>query len=36
VASVEAPIGRVEIEVGAVREEAWIGLDVETVVEITC
>jgi hypothetical protein len=34
-ASVEAPIGRVEIEVGRVREEAWVSLDRETFVAIT-
>ena len=35
-ASVEAPLGRVEVEVGPIREEAWVGVDLETVVEITC
>jgi hypothetical protein len=33
-ASVEAPLGRVEIEVGSAREEAWVAVDLETVVEI--
>jgi hypothetical protein len=34
-ASVEAPLGKVEVRVGAVREETWIAVDLETVVEIT-
>jgi hypothetical protein len=33
-ASVEAPLGKVEITVAGVREEAWVGVDLETVVEI--
>jgi hypothetical protein len=33
--TLEAPLGKVEVCVGSVREEAWIGLDLETVVEIT-
>jgi hypothetical protein len=32
----EAPLGRVEISVGHAREVAWIALDLESVVEITC
>jgi len=28
-------LGKVEVCVGSVREDAWIGLDLETVVEIT-
>jgi hypothetical protein len=35
VASVEAPLGKVEVTVGGVREEAWVGVDLETVVEVT-
>ena len=35
VASVEAALGRVEISVGKVREEAWVGVDLETVVDVT-
>jgi hypothetical protein len=34
-ASVEAPLGKVELRVGDVREEAWVAVDLETVVEIT-
>jgi len=26
----------VEVEVGPIREQAWVGVDLETVVEITC
>jgi hypothetical protein len=33
--SLEAPLGMVEVCVGSAREEAWIGVDRETVVEIT-
>jgi hypothetical protein len=32
----EAPLGKVEIAVGRHREEAWIGLDQQTEVEIEC
>jgi hypothetical protein len=35
IASVEAPLGKVEVRVGKIWEEAWVGVDVETVVEIT-
>jgi hypothetical protein len=35
VASVEAPLGRVEVRIGRVHEVAWIAVDVETVVELT-
>jgi hypothetical protein len=31
--SLEAPLGKVNVCVGGVREEAWIGVDMETVVE---
>jgi hypothetical protein len=34
--SIDAPLGQVEVRVGSAREEAWVGVDVETVVEITC
>lgn len=34
-ASVEAPLGNVQVEVDAVSVEAWVGVDLETVVEIT-
>ena len=34
-ASVEAPLGKVEVQVGPVREEAWVAVDLETVVEVT-
>jgi hypothetical protein len=34
-ASVEAPLGKVEVTVGGVCEEAWVAVDLETVVEIT-
>jgi hypothetical protein len=33
--TLEAPLGKVEVSVGAAREEAWVGVDLETVVEIT-
>jgi hypothetical protein len=32
--TLEAPLGRVEVCVGSIREEAWVGLDLETEVEI--
>ena len=32
--TLEAPLGRVEVCVGSAREEAWVGVDLETVVEI--
>jgi len=32
----EAPLGKVEVIVGTHVEEAWIGVDFETVVEIEC
>ena len=35
VASVEAALGRVEVRVGKVCEVAWVGVDLETVVEVT-
>ena len=35
IASVEAPLGKVEVSAGRVVEEAWVGVDLETVVEIT-
>jgi len=35
-AMLEAPLGKVEVRVGSVREETWIGVDCETVVEIDC
>jgi hypothetical protein len=35
-ATIEAPLGKVEVTVGAAREEAWVGLDRETLVEIEC
>jgi len=35
IASVEAPLGKVEVRVGDVCEEAWVAVDLETVVEIT-
>jgi hypothetical protein len=31
VVSVEAPLGKVEVIASGVREEAWIGVDLETV-----
>lgn len=34
--SLDAPLGRVEVCVDGVTEEAWVGLDVETEVEIVC
>jgi len=34
--SVEAPLGRVDVVVGPICEVAWVGVDLETVVEITC
>jgi hypothetical protein len=33
--TVEAPLGKVEVSVGRVREDAWVGVDQETVLEIT-
>jgi len=32
----EAPLGKVEVIVGGYREETWIGVDLQTVVEIEC
>jgi hypothetical protein len=32
----DAPLGKVEVTVGCHVEEAWIGVDLETVVEIEC
>jgi hypothetical protein len=32
----EAPLGRVEVDVGRVTEVAWIAVDLETLVEIVC
>jgi hypothetical protein len=34
VASVEAPLGKVEVMIGSICEEAWVAADLETVVEI--
>jgi hypothetical protein len=34
--TVEAPLGKVEVTVGRVREETWVGVDLETVLEVTC
>ena len=34
--ALEAPLGKVEVCVGSITEETWVGLDVETVVEIDC
>jgi hypothetical protein len=33
---VDAPLGKVVVSVGNRREEAWIGVDSETLVEIAC
>jgi hypothetical protein len=33
---VEAPLGKVDIIIGSIREEAWVGVDLETVVEVVC
>jgi hypothetical protein len=27
-------LGKVEIRVGSIREEAWVGVDLETIVEL--
>lgn len=35
-AALEAPLGKVEVLLGAIQEEAWIGVDSETWVEIEC
>jgi hypothetical protein len=32
----EAPLGKVEVTVGTHVEEAWVGVNLETVVEIEC
>ena len=32
--SMQAPLGKVEVSVGSRREEAWVAVDLETVVEI--
>ncbi len=32
----EAPLGKVEVSIGSACEEAWVGVDQETVVEIEC
>jgi hypothetical protein len=34
--SLEAPLGKVEVSIGRFREEAWVGLDQETVVDVRC
>jgi hypothetical protein len=34
--TLNAPQGKVEVQVGDVTEEAWVGVDVETEVEIVC
>jgi len=34
--TLEAPLEKVEVSVGPCREEAWIGVDLETEVEIAC
>lgn len=34
IASVEAPLGRVEVRAGRAREVVWVAVDVETVVEL--
>jgi hypothetical protein len=34
-ASVEAPLGKVDISVGNAHKEAWVAVDLETVVEVT-
>jgi hypothetical protein len=36
VATVEAPLGRVEIAIGSAREVAWVAVDQETEVEMEC
>ena len=35
-ASLEAPLGKVEVYVDDQCEEAWVGVDQETLVEIEC
>jgi hypothetical protein len=35
-ATLEAPLGKVVVTIGSRREEAWVGVDQETVVEIQC
>lgn len=35
VASVEAPLGKVQVSAAGVSEEAWVAVDLETVVELT-
>jgi hypothetical protein len=32
----EAPLGKVEVEVDAQHEEAWVAVDLQTEVEIEC
>jgi hypothetical protein len=32
--TLEAPLGKVEVIVAGRREEAWVGVDVETEVEV--
>jgi hypothetical protein len=32
--TVEAPLGKVDVSVGPCREEAWVGVDTLTEVEI--
>jgi hypothetical protein len=27
-------LGKVEIQVGSIREEAWVGVDLETIAEL--
>jgi hypothetical protein len=35
-ATLEAPLGRVEVSIGARREVAWVGIDQETEVVLEC
>jgi hypothetical protein len=35
-ATVEAPLGKVEVSIGSAREVAWIGVDQETEVVLEC
>ncbi len=35
-ATVEAPLGKVDVMVGDSHEEAWVAVDLETVVEMVC
>jgi hypothetical protein len=34
--TLDAPLGKVEIRAGRTVEEAWVGVDVETEVEVAC